>query len=99
MFLRSISIGAVVAAMLASTSAIAQETAKIGLVLPLTGGLAAVGRQVQAGVKLYTQKNGTTVAGKKIEVIIKDDGGVADNSKRLAQELIVNEKVAWSAPR
>ncbi len=94
MFQRSIGIGAVVAALLASTSAIAQETAKIGLVLPLTGGLAAVGRQVQAGVKLYTQKNGTTVAGKKIEVIIKDDGGVADNSKRLAQELIVNEKVA-----
>ena len=94
MFLRSISIGAAVAALLASTGAIAQETAKIGLVLPLTGGLAAVGRQVQAGVKLYTQKNGTTVAGKKIEVIIKDDGGIADNSKRLAQELIVNEKVA-----
>jgi branched-chain amino acid transport system substrate-binding protein len=94
MFLRSISIGTVVAALLASTAAIAQETAKIGLVLPLTGGLAAVGRQVQAGVKLYTQKNGTAVAGKKIEVIIKDDGGVADNSKRLAQELIVNEKVA-----
>ena len=93
MFLRSIGIGAVVAAMLAS-SAIAQETVKIGLVLPLTGGLAPVGKQVQAGVKLYMQRHGTTVAGKKIDVIIKDDGGVPDNSKRLAQELIVNDKVA-----
>jgi branched-chain amino acid transport system substrate-binding protein len=80
--------------LLASTGAFAQDTAKIGLVLPLTGGLAPVGKQVQSGVKLYQQRHGTTVAGKKIDVIIKDDGGVPDNSKRLAQELIVNDKVA-----
>src|SRR6266702_489342 len=49
---------------------------------------------VQAGIKLYMDKNGATVAGKKIDLIIKDDAGVPDNSKRLAQELIVNEKVA-----
>ncbi len=94
MFLRSISIGGAVATLLASTGAYAQDTAKIGLVLPLTGGLAPVGKQVQSGVKLYTQRHGTTVGGKKVEVIIKDDGGVPDNSKRLAQELIVNDKVA-----
>jgi branched-chain amino acid transport system substrate-binding protein len=81
-------------AALAPTGTMAQDTAKIGLVLPLTGGLAPVGKQVQAGVKQYMDKNGSTVAGKKIDVIIKDDGGVPDNSKRLAQELIVNEKVA-----
>jgi len=79
--------------MLAS-SASAQDTVKIGIVLPLTGGLAPVGKQVQSGIKLYQQRHGTTVAGKKIDVIIKDDGGVPDNSKRLAQELIVNDKVA-----
>src|SRR5216683_1251095 len=79
---------------LASTGAFAQETTKIGLVLPLTGGLAAVGKQVQAGAKLYVDKNGATVGGKKIELIVKDDAGVPDNSKRLAQELIVNDKVA-----
>ena len=94
MLLRFTSIGAAVAALLASTGAFAQDTVKIGLVLPLTGGLAPVGKQVQAGVKLYQQRHGTTVAGKKIDVIIKDDGGVPDNSKRLAQELIVNDKVA-----
>jgi branched-chain amino acid transport system substrate-binding protein len=79
---------------LASTGVLAQDTAKIGLVLPLTGGLAPVGKQVQAGVKLYMDKNGSTVAGKKIDLIVKDDAGVPDNSKRLAQELIVNDKVA-----
>ena len=91
--LRKIGI-ALAAGALASTSAMAQDTAKVGLVLPLTGGLAPVGKQVQAGVKLYMEKNGDTVAGKKIDLIIKDDAGVPDNSKRLAQELIVNDKVA-----
>ena len=64
------------------------------MVLPLTGGLAPVGKQVQAGIKLYMDKNGASVGGKKIDLIVKDDGGVPDNSKRLAQELIVNDKVA-----
>jgi branched-chain amino acid transport system substrate-binding protein len=79
---------------LAASSAIAQDSTKIGLVLPLTGGLAPVGKQVQAGVKQYMDKNGATVGGKKIDLIVKDDAGVPDNSKRLAQELIVNDKVA-----
>lgn len=81
------------AATLAATGAFAEDL-KVGVVLPLTGGLAPVGKQVQAGIKMYMDKNGTTVAGKKIDLIIKDDAGVPDNSKRLAQELIVNDKVA-----
>jgi branched-chain amino acid transport system substrate-binding protein len=78
----------------AATGAFAQETAKVGLVLPLTGGQGPVGKQIQAAAQLYVQQHGTTVAGRKIELMIKDDAGVPDNSKRLAQELIVNEKVA-----
>jgi branched-chain amino acid transport system substrate-binding protein len=78
---------------LAATGALAQDV-KVGVVLPLTGGLAPVGKQVQAGIKMYMDKNGASVAGKKIDLIVKDDGGVPDNSKRLAQELIVNDKVA-----
>src|SRR5436190_7694167 len=81
------------AATLAATGALAQDV-KVGVVLPLTGGLAPVGKQVQAGIKLYMDKNGASVGGKKIDLIVKDDGGVPDNSKRLAQELIVNDKVA-----
>ena len=84
---------AVAAGALISTGALAQDV-KVGVVLPLTGGLAPVGKQIDAAVKLYQQQNGTTVAGKKVEVILKDDGAVPDNSKRLAQELIVNDKVA-----
>src|SRR6476620_10139896 len=85
---------ALAAGALASTGAVAQDTAKIGLVLPLTGGLAPVGKQVQAGAKLYMDKHGATVAGKKIDLIVKDDAGVPVNSKRLPQESIFNEKVA-----
>jgi branched-chain amino acid transport system substrate-binding protein len=86
-------VGIALAAGLASGEALAQDAVKIGLVLPLTGGLAPVGKQVQSGVNLYTKRNGLTVGGKKIEIIVKDDAGVPDNSKRLAQELIVNDKV------
>ena len=72
----------------------AQETVKIGLILPMTGQQASTGKQIDAAVKLYLAKNGTTVAGKKIEVILKDDTSVPDVTKRLAQELVVNDKVA-----
>lgn len=81
-------------ALVSSSAARANGVIKIGLVLPMSGGLAAIGRQVVAGVKLYQVQNGTTVAGKTISVIIKDDGGQPDAAKRLAQELIVNDGVS-----
>src|ERR1700681_3460701 len=67
----------------------AQESVKIGLILPMTGGQASTGKQIDNAVKLYMQQKGDTVAGKKIEIILKDDAAVPDNTKRLAQELIV----------
>jgi len=70
---------------------------KIGLILPMTGGQASTGKQIDNAVKLYMQQKGDTVAGKKIEVILKDDAAVPDNTKRLAQELIVNDKVNFIA--
>ena len=80
--------------LLATTSAMAQaDTFKIGLILPLTGQQASTGKQIEAATKLYMAQNGATVAGKKIELIVKDDGGVPDASKRIAQELVVNDKV------
>jgi branched-chain amino acid transport system substrate-binding protein len=75
------------------TEAAGQETIKIGLILPMTGPFTTTGKQVDAGVRFYMQQNGATVAGKKIEIILRDDGGVADNSKRIAQELLVRDKV------
>src|SRR5882757_2046192 len=94
---RSALLGLVGAAAMFSAPALAQETVKIGLIVPLTGGQASTGKQIDNAVKLYMQQNGATVAGKKIEVIVKDDGAVPDNTKRLAQKLIVNDKVSFLA--
>jgi branched-chain amino acid transport system substrate-binding protein len=76
-----------------SAAAQAQEVFKIGLILPMTGQSASTGKQIEAAARLYMAQNGDKVAGKKIELIVKDDGGVPDASKRIAQELIVNDKV------
>lgn len=79
---------------LPAASAHAQQTIKVGLILPMSGPFADYGNQISRGVKLYMQRNGDTVAGKKVELLIKDDTGVAPElTKRLAQELVGNEKV------
>ncbi len=82
------------AALLALRAAHAQEERfRIGLVLPLTGPFASTGKQLEAAARLYMAKAGDTVAGMKVELIVKDDVGTADMTKRLAQQLIVNDKV------
>jgi branched-chain amino acid transport system substrate-binding protein len=85
---------AALAAMLLTATAQAQPAVKIGLILPMTGPFQSTGRQIDAAVKLYMQQHGDTVAGQKVEVILRDDAGVADTTRRLAQELVVRDKVA-----
>ena len=79
--------------MFSATSVGAQEAFKIGLILPMTGQSASTGKQIEAAARLFMAQNGNTVAGRKIELIVKDDGGVPDATKRIAQELVVNDKV------
>jgi branched-chain amino acid transport system substrate-binding protein len=70
------------------------DNVKVGLILPMTGPFASYGRQIENGARLYLQQNGDRVAGRKIELIVRDDTGTAPEvSKRLAQELIVKDKV------
>jgi branched-chain amino acid transport system substrate-binding protein len=91
---------AVLAAALAvawAAPGLAQDTVKIGMLVPMTGPFTPTGKQLVAGAKLYMQLYGDTVAGKKIVLIIKDDTGNPDMTKRLAQELVVNDKVAMLA--
>lgn len=77
-----------------SSAAMAQDTVKIGVILPFSGPFADAANQLDAGIKLYMAQNGDTVAGKKIEIIRKDTGGPApDVAKRLAQELVVRDNV------
>jgi branched-chain amino acid transport system substrate-binding protein len=85
---------AILAAVLEAGTVLAQsEPVKIGVILPMTGQQASPGRQIAAAVKLWVAQNGDTAGGRKVEVIVKDDGSVPDATRRLAQELVVNDKV------
>jgi branched-chain amino acid transport system substrate-binding protein len=86
-------IAAVACSALLTGAAGAQETVKIGLIISMTGQQASTGKQIKAAVDLYMKEHGDTVAGKKIQVLLRDSGSVPDNTKRLAQELIVKDKV------
>jgi branched-chain amino acid transport system substrate-binding protein len=77
-----------------ATGAQAQsDTVKVGVIVPMTGQQATTGRQIDAAIKLWMAQSGGKAGGKKVEIILKDDAGVADTSRRLAQELVVNDKV------
>jgi len=72
----------------------AAEPLKVGLVLPMSGPFSAYGKQIEHGARLYVQQAGGSFGGRKVELIIKDDTGVAPEiSKRAAQELVVKDKV------
>ena len=87
-------LAAAVVAMAAGSGVLAQDNVfKIGLILPMTGQQATTGRQIEAAARLYMAQNGDTVAGKKIQLIVKDDTSLPDVTRRVAQELVVNEKV------
>lgn len=75
--------------------AAAQETVKVGLIIPLTGPFTTTGKQLEAAARLYMQQNGATVAGKKIELVVRDDAGRPENTARIASELIQNDKVSF----
>ncbi len=89
-FLSALTVGVLASYM---GTAAAQEKFKIGLILPMTGPFASTGKQIEAAARLYIAQNGDTVGGKKVELIIKDDTSAPDVTKRIAQELVVNEKV------
>ena len=83
---------AVAMSALLSSGASAQQSLKIGLIVPMTGPFASTGKQVDAAVKLYLAEHGDVVAGRKIEVLLRDDTGVApETTKRFAQELVTND--------
>ena len=93
---RTLFLGAVLG--VAGSPALAQQTIKIGVVAPFSGPFADYGKQFDAGIKAYQKVNGATAGNHKIEVIIRDTGGPSpETAKRLAQELIVRDKVDFLA--
>ena len=96
MSIRKLALGAIAAIGLVSAAApsYAEDTVKVGVVIPLTGGFQSNGRQISAAIKTFVATRGDTAGGKKVELIVKDDASAADNSLRLAQELVTNDKVS-----
>src|SRR5438552_891687 len=95
-FLKAASATAVAAAL--PRTSFAADPVRVALILPLTGPFASTGRQIEAAVRLYMARNGDSVAGRKIELLVKDDGGLApETTKRLAQESVARDKVTFLA--
>jgi branched-chain amino acid transport system substrate-binding protein len=78
-----------------SVAAVAQQgPLRIGIVLSFSGASAIPGRDFEAALAVFQKQHGDTAGGRRIEIIRRDDGGIApDTAKRLAQELIVQEHV------
>jgi branched-chain amino acid transport system substrate-binding protein len=77
-----------------SRGASADAPIKIGLIQSLTGAFNTVGQAAVNGAQLYVQQHGDIVAGRKVQLIVRDDATAPDKAKRIAQEMIVNDKVA-----
>jgi branched-chain amino acid transport system substrate-binding protein len=88
----SLATASALAAFPIAAGAQAANTIKVGLILSMTGPFASTGKQIESGARLYMAQHGDTVAGKKIELLIRDDASMPEQSRRLAQELVVNEK-------
>lgn len=81
-----------------ATAASAAGPIKVGIITEMTGAFADFGQQMTTGAKAYMKEHGDTVAGRKVELIIKDVGGPSpDVAKRLAQELVVKDDVDFIA--
>jgi branched-chain amino acid transport system substrate-binding protein len=98
---RSIAFALATAALYATVGAPlaqAQDTIKVGVIAAFSGPFAEYGKQMEGGIKAWMAQHGDTVAGKKIQVIYKDTTGPSPEiAKRLAQELVVRDKVDFLA--
>jgi len=91
-FLRGTAAAAIVAAL--PQTGRAADAVKLGLILPLSGPFASTGRQIEAAVRLYMARNGDSAGGRKVELMVRDDTGLApETTKRIAQELVTRDGV------
>src|SRR5580692_9515765 len=89
----AISVAGLMALAISTGAAAAQEVLKLGLIQSMTGAFNTTGKAAVNGAQIYLKQHGDTVAGRKIQLVIKDDAAAPDAAKRLAQDLIVNERV------
>jgi len=67
---------------------------RVGWIATFSGGYTTGAKVADAAVAAFMKEHGDSIAGRKLEIIKRDDGGLApDTAKRLAQELIISDKV------
>jgi branched-chain amino acid transport system substrate-binding protein len=89
---------ALAATLIAARGAPAAEPLKIGVIAEFSGPFAGYGKQMHNGIKAFIRQHGDTVAGRKVEIILKDTTGPAPEvAKRLAQDLVTQDKVDFLA--
>ena len=72
------------------------QTVKVGIIAPFSGPFAHYGTLFKAGAEAYLASQGGKLAGQNIELIYRDEGGPNPaNTKTLAQELVVKDKVDY----
>ena len=79
-FLR-LAVSAALAGTLA-TSALAQETIKVGLLMSYSGIALAGGVSADNIIKQFQSRYGSEPGGKKIEIVLRDDTGNAEVTRR-----------------
>ncbi len=84
-----------VAACTLATAAFAQDTIKIGVIGPFTGGSSSMGVSMRDGVRLAAKEINASggVLGKKIELVERDDEAKNERGVQIAQEFINKTKV------
>src|SRR5689334_16008888 len=84
---------AVVVSLLGVGRAGAQGPIKIGFLSPLSGAIAAAGKDMYAGCELYWQETGWQMAGRKVEVVLEDNEGNPATTLTKARKLVDSDKV------
>ena len=77
----------------AASWAQAKGPIKIGLIVPLSGGMAATGKDMLNGFQLYLEEIGYQAAGRKIELIVEDDEAVPATSLTKTRKLVEKDGV------
>ena len=70
-----------------------QGPIKIGFISPLTGAIAAAGKDMYSGCELYWQESGWQMGGRKVEVILEDNEGNPAAALVKARKLVENDRV------
>src|SRR5699024_1670128 len=95
-FLKTLGVLALTCSMVAAfgTAQAAPKPLQVGLVLSMSGPFSTYGNQIKRGIDLYIAEHGDVVAGRKIQLIVADDTGIAPQvAKRKSKQLIINKHV------